>query len=217
MCTISNADLPLKNNNVIADFFEKNQGKQFIHFEDKGFCNKEACKYYHFFYSWHCAAKNRMIRYSLEKMECISLAIQRKLNVNRKFYCGANWYSITHELARDFCAYSKDVLKKVRWTISSDELVLQTFVRCISTKQYVLYAETKTCDDYTSLERAIDWNRGNPYVWKSSDYDELMNSTCLFGRKFDSNIDKDIVVRISDYLLRENEEGRTNQISSVEG
>lgn len=212
---ISNADLPLKNNKDIADFFEKNQGKQFIHFEDKGFCNKETCKYYHFFYSWSSATNNRMLRNILEKAECVSLTIQKQLGICRKFYCGANWYSITHELAQDFCAHNKEILKRVRWTISSDELVLQTFVRCISQKQYFLYAETKTCDDYTSLERAIDWNRGNPYVWRSSDYDELMSSTYLFARKFDSNIDKDIIVRISDFLL-----GRTkkeNQMRGIEG
>lgn len=212
---ISNADLPLKNNKEIADFFDKNQGKQFIHFEDKGFCNKETCKYYHFFYSWSSAINNRMLRIILEKAECVSLKIQKQLGICRKFYCGANWYSITHELAQDFCAHSKEILKRVRWTISSDELVLQTFVRCISQKQFFLYAETKTCDDYTSLERAIDWNRGNPYVWKSSDYDELMRSTCLFARKFDSNIDKDIIVRISDCLLGRAK--KENQMRGIEG
>lgn len=209
---ISNADLPLKNNNVISSFFENNKGKQFIHFEDKAFCNKDNCIYYHFFFSWHSAAKSRMIRCCLEKMEDISLAIQKRIKVNREFYCGANWYSITHELARDFCLHRKEILKKVRWTICSDELVLQTFVRCISQNKYFIYKETDDDSDYTSLERAIDWKRGEPYVWRSCDYDELMSSTSLFARKFDSNIDKDIVIRISDYLLMENEERKPNQI-----
>ena len=32
--------------------------------------------------------------------------------------------------------------------------------------------------------RAIDWQRGSPYVWQPDDFDELKNSSCLFARKF---------------------------------
>ena len=47
--------------------------------------------------------------------------------------------------------------------------------------------------------RHIDWERGsnnNPYVFRESDYKELMNSTALFARKFDLNIDKKIVEKL---------------------
>lgn len=48
--------------------------------------------------------------------------------------------------------------------------------------------------------RYIDWNRGNPYVWKINDYKELINSEYLFARKFDYNIDRYIVDKISEKL-----------------
>lgn len=37
---------------------------------------------------------------------------------------------------------------------------------------------------------------GNPYVWRISDYDEIINSDCLFARKFDISIDKEIIRKI---------------------
>ena len=50
--------------------------------------------------------------------------------------------------------------------------------------------------------RYIDWNRGNPYIWRNKDYDELINSEYLFARKFDYNKDKEIINRIYDFLTK---------------
>lgn len=200
---ISNADLPLKTNAVIVRFFEKNRGKEFIHFEGRDYCQKENCIYYHFLYSLICQTHGR-VRSFLSKIENKSINIQKIIGVHRNFYCGANWYSITHSLAKDFCEHKKEILHKVRWTISSDELVMQTFIRDISNKKYSLYSETITPYDYIPLARAIDWHRGTPYVWKTEDYDELINSSAMFGRKFDIKIDERIVQDIVNYV-RENE------------
>ena len=40
-------------------------------------------------------------------------------------------------------------------------------------------------DNYIACMRYIDWKKGNPYSFTINDYDELMNSGCLFARKFD--------------------------------
>jgi hypothetical protein len=45
--------------------------------------------------------------------------------------------------------------------------------------------------------RLIDWNRGTPYTYRLPDFDELMNSDCLFARKFDMNVDARIVEKIA--------------------
>lgn len=197
---ISNADLPLRTNNEIVEFFEENRGKQFVHFESDEYCPKEVCTLYHYGSSFIMRSKNSYLKFIMIKLEKKLLELQRKLSVNRKFYCGANWYSITHELATDFCANRKQIIKRVRWTKSSDELVLQTFLRDITGNHYEYYAGTKSCDDYYPLRREIDWNRGNPYVWKSEDYDFLINSGSLFARKFDMNVDEEVILRIANHV-----------------
>lgn len=48
--------------------------------------------------------------------------------------------------------------------------------------------------------RLIDWGRGRPYIFRSEDYEELINSPYLFARKFDENIDGQIIQRLYDYI-----------------
>lgn len=54
-------------------------------------------------------------------------------------------------------------------------------------------------NDYTACLRYIDWNRGNPYVFRKDDYNELMSAKHMFARKFDENIDTEII----DMIYRE--------------
>ena len=42
-------------------------------------------------------------------------------------------------------------------------------------------------DQYHSCLRKIDWKCGEPYELHDNDYEELMNSDCLFAREFSSN------------------------------
>lgn len=44
-----------------------------------------------------------------------------------------------------------------------------------------------------STRRYIDWKRGKPYVFKKEDFNDLINSEALFTRKFDLNVDREIV------------------------
>ena len=46
----------------------------------------------------------------------------------------------------------------------------------------------------------IDWKRGNPYIFKNKDFDDLINSNLLWARKFDERIDNQIIQRIYEYL-----------------
>lgn len=50
--------------------------------------------------------------------------------------------------------------------------------------------------------RKINWDKGNPYVWRETDFNALVNSKYLFARKFDVEIDKKIVDKISNYIKK---------------
>lgn len=90
------------------------------------------------------------------------------------------------------------MLRKVRFTVSSDEYILQTFLKTVSKKNYRFYNTND--NDYRSIMRLIDWDRGKPYVWRTDDYEELMNSEMLFARKFDRRVDDEIIDRIVDIM-----------------
>lgn len=185
---LSGADLPLHSNATIERFFADNEGKQFIHFESDGFCSKDNSKYYIFGHS---------------KLAYWLMLLQKKIGINRKLYCGANWYSITHDLACDFIKHKEMMLKMVNHTISSDEYILQTFYKKVTVGNYVLYKNT--INDYSSVSRCIDWKRGSPYVWQENDFYELVESGRMFARKFDERIDKKIIDMIVKYIKEESE------------
>ena len=51
-------------------------------------------------------------------------------------------------------------------------------------------------------------NSGSPYVWRSDDFNELINSESLFARKFDTKIDDKIINLISNYVNLNKETNR---------
>lgn len=191
---ISGKDLPIKSNSYIQKFFSMNNGKEFVFFEDKNYCNKESSMFYHFFYYGKY--------FFLEKIfiffEKISLLIQKKIKIRRQFFCGDNWYSITEKLAADFSKNEKKMLKIVRYSNNSDELILQTFLYPRLNK-YNLYYDGFDENPLANV-RQIDWIRGNPYTWRSIDFEYLRNSNFLFARKFDEKVDNKIIQMIEAYI-----------------
>lgn len=145
---LSGHDLPIKPHLAIMAFFKQNYGKQFIHFESDEFCMKDACRYYHFLAPLISRCNSNRLNFFLYRLENALIKIQRVLNVKRSLFCGANWYSITHDFAEDFCSKQNELLKKVKWTISSDEYVIQTFYKTMAQGKYELFAKTKHPEDY---------------------------------------------------------------------
>ncbi|MGX6591115.1 beta-1,6-N-acetylglucosaminyltransferase [Cetobacterium ceti] len=197
---ISGVDMPLKTANEIYNFFTNNNGNEFIHFcgneLDENIQNR--FKYYHFT-RWNRTNKyletfSKGINLSLRLVQKF---IQLKPKVQEKIMYGAQWFSITDELAKYILSKEKWIKENFKLTNCGDELFLQTIVYNSKFKGR-LYSQEK--DNYLSCMRYIDWKRGNPYIFKSEDFDDLISSKYLFARKFDMAIDKSIVIKIYKYL-----------------
>ena len=90
--------------------------------------------------------------------------------------------------------------KKIfKFSLCGDEMFLQTVV--LNSK----YAE-KICNSHTmpsiSDTRYIDWERGAPYIFREGDYGELKRTSALFARKFDADLDHEIVEKLYKDLLK---------------
>lgn len=197
---ISGADFPIKRHKDIIRFFQSNAGNEFVHFESYQPCKKETCTTFHFFQGKINRTSNKYIRKVLGTLETCSITVQKKLGIQRTFYCGANWFSITHKLASELVSNQKRLIKKVRFTICSDEFVLQTY---LMSEGDITGKSKSEENNYQSIMRAIDWQRGTPYIWKKQDYRQLIESEYLFARKFDEKVDRLIINQISDYLTDE--------------
>lgn len=210
---LSGIDLPVKSQKEIQSFFN-NTNKEFIHYRVHEKFQKtgslannrlDRVDYYHLFFK--NARSNSKIKKKLaQKLHSIALKIQKKLHIHRikdkeYFRDGANWFSITHELALYVVDHAHDIKKRYKFTYCADEMFLQTLV--YHSKFYQNLYSYKD-DDYDSIKRVIDWKRGNPYIFRIDDFDDLVNSRGFFARKFSSKVDKEIIDKLYEKGMKDN-------------
>ncbi len=198
---LSGMDLPIKSQDEIHTFFELHEGLEFVD-EDLPQISDAALsrvKYVHKFYGKAGSMADVLGALSSKGQKLLGVDKTKKYD-GIIFQKGRNWFSITHGLAKltvEKEAWIKEVFGQ---SVCGDELFLQTVARNSD------YAE-KICNPITMPEipdtRYIDWARGsnnNPYVFKVSDYEELVSAKALFARKFDLNVDKEIVEKLCEMV-----------------
>lgn len=195
---LSGVDFPIKSNKHIAEFFEKNKGKEFV-----GFCDVDKQLMENRLAYYHLINGNKVRNsYRMHNLNEKLIRIQKKLNIKhiRDVSCfrkGCNWFSITNQLAQDLVKNSSKLLKIYKYTNCADEIFLQTYIYQNSLMDRLYNVK----DEYMGCVRKIDWQRGIPYVWQLKDYEELINapSYCLYARKF-SEADMELVKKIATYI-----------------
>lgn len=202
---LSGTDLPIKSRDYIEEFFENNQGKEFIHFDTDArlAIDKELgrrTKLYHWLQNYRRRYRANWMNSVFTFVEHCSLGIQLILGVDRlmgkdiKIYYGSQWFSITHGFALYVLSQEKLIAEIFQNTSCGDELVFQTLIMKSDFKDKLYIKERKnTC---LSNMRLIDWKRGkngSPYTWQPMDMDELKNSKCLFARKFPPNFPDQLI------------------------
>ncbi|MDO4967207.1 MAG: beta-1,6-N-acetylglucosaminyltransferase [Candidatus Saccharibacteria bacterium] len=204
---ISGVDMPLKTPKEIITFFEKERGKEFVHFYSSDIDKKikERYKYYHIFTE---SSLKRTKVYSIINRTSISL--QKIFKVDRSYHSyhsyqyGAQWFSITSDFAEYVLSKKAEIKRKFRYTNCCDEVFLQTILINSRFKDSLYLKDFS--DNYNSIMRLIDWNRGNPYVFRVDDFKELANSKMMFARKFDEAIDWRIIDKLYNYIMEKKRE-----------
>ena len=194
---ISGADLPIKKIDEIFYFFD-NASEEYIHFEDEASNFRlDSVNRYNIF------TRYRRTSIVAKIINRLAVYLQKLFNINRnrdkdKIRGGLNWFSITHDLSCYILEKKEDILKNYKYTISGDELFLHTAVYNSKFKEnlYKHYSQSTFVD----AMRHVDWDRGHPYVFRITDFNELINSECMFARKFDEKIDKEIIEKLYETL-----------------
>ena len=190
---LSGMDLPLKSQDEIHAFFAKHQGKEFLHcgFDEAsmeyGF--KRANRHYLFLKSL-CKRKNRSFLDIFKKILSKGLTrVEETIRYHRysrkkTFYYGSQWGSFTHCFCEYLVKHSAEILKTFRYTSCSDELYKQTLLMDSPFAER-LYSRNSIANDCS--QRFIDWSRekdGHPHTFEEADFDLLVQSPCMFARKF---------------------------------
>lgn len=199
---LSGADLPLHSMDYIDLFFSQHSGYEFIHFTE---CNesitpetRERISFYHPFQS--ILGKHN---YAAEK---ILTYIQRKCNIDRigenlPLGKGANWCSITKPFVEYLILQWSSYTNLFNSSSCGDEIFLQTIFINSPFIKNLFHPESD--DDYSSIMRLIDWERGTPYTFRNTDYIDLIQSPMLFARKFNEDVDSLIIEQIAEHVRSE--------------
>ena len=203
---ISGQDLPLKSQDEIHSFFDSHPDREFLsvrHLE-RADRYSHRCRYYYGFLKSVGRPKSRIQKlgiFTTAYCQKIFLGVDRqKLNPDTVFMKGGAWWSISDLFAR-YCVTKTDwVAEAFDETYCGDEMLMQTLLYN-SPYWNRLYkpGEGELCS-----MRYTDWTRGKPYTFRSGDYEELISSRLLFARKFDIDLDREIVQRLTDHVIESN-------------
>lgn len=186
---ISGTDFPLKRNEEIYKFFEDSNKKEFIEVcrpINKKIINERYSKYY-FLQDYN----NKM----LSRINKFMVFIQKKLHLNRNknenFFKGANWFSITDDFARYVLSHEKKINHLFKYTFCCDEVFMQTLLMNSSFKKNLVNQET----DFPNKRYTV-WDQthvSSPKILVLNDFKNIITSNCLFARKFDEIMSKELV------------------------
>lgn len=198
---ISGSDLVLKTQDEIHKFFDQNQGREFVEFDNQQIDDEylERVKYYYLFQDIYGRNRKNLFFLGLFAIDKILLSIQKVLKVNRikklnmEFQKGTNWFSITHDFAEYVIMQEEWIYKTFKYSLSGDELFLQTIL--INSRFKDNLSRPSHLVENLNM-RLIDWVRGKPYTWRKEDYNILINSNMFYARKFDPNVDNEIITMV---------------------
>ena len=199
---ISGVDLPIKSNDEIHAFFEQNEGKEFVHFSknepDPAFATR--IRYYHLFRKKRNfftkvlaqIAFRLQVLFRVDRLKGQNLVVQK----------GTNWFSITGAFAKYIVGQGSRVDRLFAYSYCGDEVFVQTM---LVNSPFAANLYMPNCNnDQMACARLIDWERGNPYVFRMADYDEIMQSPAMFARKFSMQTDPEIVKAIQAKIEEKN-------------
>ncbi len=202
---LSGADLPLKTQTQIHAFFDRAPEANYLQFdraanESGNFLYR--VRYYYPLQDRIGRGRGKRIAL-LDALQRGSLRAQQHLGVCRRAYVpnykGANWFSINDALAQYVLRKRALIRRQFRFTLCADEVFLQSIAMASPFRGTLRSAPL----------RAVDWERGTPYVYRREDVPALLRSDALFARKFDTETAPEAAQEIARYL-REREAAQAN-------
>ncbi len=195
---LSGQDLPIKPIDSFKKFLEENKGKEFIHWY----------KLPHFENHGKTGGMDRMELYWLDvdpsfkylnaKTTDIIQKAQRvfgKRKLNFELYSGSQWFTLSGKAIK-YCLehIQKDpaFFNRFKYTRCADEIFFHTLMLNSPLKEQVMNENL----------RYIDWHSGPefPKVLRLEDLDKLKEaSNKFFGRKFDEQIDAEVIEKLVTY------------------
>lgn len=191
---MSGQDYPIKSLDHIFNFYSESLAMDYLHhmplpntyFGGNG--GFDRLKYYFAPKRMPIELRERILFYALRKLN----RIQRKTGMYRKissqYFGGENWFNLSRSTVKYLLEYLLEnpaYLQRYKHTLLAEELVFQT----------ILCSNNRLTSVVNNSLRYTKWQKGadHPDVLRMQDLDSLKTSEKLFARKFDFDIDREIV------------------------
>lgn len=187
---ISGQDVPLKTNKEIINFFDTNKNKEYISYES---INNSEAMYKEMSFRLNSYNFGKLYRLIFHRniRELLSNFPLIKRTTPENIYYGSQWWNLTNNAIKYILDYTKqnpNFLKRFNYTWGSDEFYFQSIL---------LNSEFKNNCINDNL-RYLIWGVGTPINFQMKDYENIKNNinNNIFARKFDENIDNDIIDKL---------------------
>lgn len=192
---LSGLDLPLKSNRETVAFFEENAGKEFLDLWKMPDHTKKRVEYFTPFPEGFHFFLTNWLNHAFKAIFPI------RINKGTEFFQGSQWFSITDGFARYVVSRKDWVRKTFRHTGMCDEIFLPTLLMMSPFRENVYFSELAEGHAITMANlRYIAWGGSgsirHPRTFVAEDFDTLMSVPHLWARKFDEQVDAEVIDRL---------------------
>jgi len=199
---ISGVDLPLKTQDYIHNFFDEYQGSEFVGFEAPIMAQRFYSRFqiYHLFQDKIGRKKSPLYYW-----EEVLVFIQKQLHLHRIsnkeiiFQKGCNWFSITDNLAKYILSKEYFIKDTFAYSRCCDELFVHTLIMNSDFKERVYQNKYDNDEGSSACLRYVNF-KYKDNVFRTADYYDLISSELFFARKFDINVDREIIEKVFSYV-----------------
>lgn len=192
---ISGQDYPVITPSRLIETLRRGGNQEYLSHAtmDFEYPNNTADKVLHY----HFILTNRRLTNRLRKWEYRYSPFRRKYPIT-PVYKGDNWWTLTPECIDYILEYAKKEYKFVnfhRFTESSDEIFFHNII------MHSPFAERVENNSH----RYIDWSqcKANPEILTCEDYDKIVKSDAWFARKFDTELNSNILDMLDKHLSQQ--------------
>lgn len=205
---ISGQDYPLASQEEIHNFFDSNPNKEFFTFSGMIDQSDLSVRLHKYLFSKSFRSNNLFIRL-IHKIQINLYKLLYKTNSSKKkIYFGSNWCSVDNEFVKYLVDNEKIIKNRFYNGFLADEVYKHQLLMendYFKNKLYYSNFVHDLPDEFQGNLRYINWWDGSPYVWKNDDIDVLTkakNQGHFFSRKFDIELDKEIILLINEKLIK---------------
>lgn len=196
---LQGSDMPIRTQNAIHSFFEKNNGKEFVQIErSRERLAQKKGWYRHFFCHNRFFRKNRIVKLFNFSLVEIQRILKIRKNTDIELYQGSALFSVTGNCVKYILLKKKEIYRRFRYALAADEVFMQTMLMASPFKSAIYDVECKNSENARLIDRTRPDGKNSPHIWRYEDLDTILQApdTKMFARKFDERTDFRIVETI---------------------